>query len=69
MKSKPIEEAVCRCGHKPAQHSERTVTGNDPPEEFVERKCTVRGCVCVDTRVRELGKIEGSLSSGEGGGG
>ena len=41
----------CPCGHRAEQHVERIVHGNDPPEEFVERKCTK--CECVDTRVKK----------------
>ena len=42
----------CPCGHSDAQHVERTVHGNKPQEEFLERKCSK--CECVDTILKEL---------------
>ena len=52
-----MSKELCPCGHSDAQHVERTVHGNKPREEFVERKCTK--CECVDTRVKRLEKPEG----------
>lgn len=47
---------TCPCTHPDAKHIERKFRVNNPPEWAIERKCTVSGCVCVNTTVVNLEK-------------